>query len=418
MAVFRNLFKDIDGIFETKFENVTIVEGTDYESGYKRGYEDGERVGREQGYSQGLIDGENEAKNKLSSLSVSENGTYIPQKGEIGFKEVKVSVNTQPSQGSYEDGYNDGYQKGLSEGYENGYNEGSSEGYNVGYTNGRSDALAQLKELVVKENGEYFPEDGIGFNKVIVNVPQTGGGSTEEKWLFKDEYIDGARDDLPAPVGGESYTMFLNGGEIATATAQLDGYLVFMGAGVCFCHESDKWIFNIDVPEGWEVTEGTVSIRINETSSRGWTLASDGMGMVHLENGYLYADADPMRLEDEEENVVGSFYQSAPLDLSTLDTGKVYSVWNDVNHYIVTALFYKQTEDEWALNFFSDDYNTLYFANGYLRSYDMSYYLDERADAFISQWDLLNLSILDTSIRYTVRTEDDGSEVAELYYVG
>lgn len=254
MAVFRNLFKDIDGIFETKFENVTIVEGTDYESGYKRGYEDGERVGREHGYSQGFIDGESEAKSTLTNLSVKENGNYYPNEKSIGFKSVSVSVdttgayndgykegkeegiaegkaegesigyadalakrtelvitkngdytptgdstgfkrvsvavNTQPSQGSYEDGYNDGYQKGLSEGYENGYNEGSSEGYNVGYTNGRSDALAQLKELVVKENGEYLPQDGIGFNKVMVSVEGSGDCDCFTVTLSEDGIIE------------------------------------------------------------------------------------------------------------------------------------------------------------------------------------------------------------------------------------
>jgi hypothetical protein len=125
-----------------------------------------------------------------------------------------------------------------------------------------------------------------------------------------------------------------------------------------------------------------------------------------------------MSLKDEEGNVAGGFDPDTPLDLSELDTGKIYSVWTDVGGFVATALFYKQTEDEWALNFVNEDYNTLYFANGYLRSYDVMYYLGVQEEVYINQNDSLDLSELDTSTRYMIYNEGDSSEAAELYYVG
>jgi hypothetical protein len=89
-------------------------------------------------------------------------------------------------------------------------------------------------------------------------------GGDDGNWLFKDEYIDGSRDDLPAPVEGVSYTCFVDGEEIGTSTAanendrivefQTEDYRVWL------IYEYGAWVFH---PIDSAVQSGTVSIRIN-----------------------------------------------------------------------------------------------------------------------------------------------------------
>jgi hypothetical protein len=102
-------------------------------------------------------------------------------------------------------------------------------------------------------------------------IVEEGGGSTggDGNWLFKDEYIDGSRADLPAPVGGVSYTLFVGGEEIATRTAEYNDVeeVVYL----TFRTEDRRVVFIYDVGVGgWhfhsidsQVTSGTVSVRIN-----------------------------------------------------------------------------------------------------------------------------------------------------------
>ncbi len=420
MAVFRNLFKDIDGIFETKFENVTIVEGTDYESGYKDGYSEGEKVGRELGYSDGLSDGENAAKNKLSVLSVTDNGNYLPKDGEIGFKEVKVSVKTQPSQGSYEDGYNDGYQKGLSEGYENGYNEGSSEGYNVGYTNGRSDALAQLKELVVKENGEYLPQDGIGFNKVMVSVE----GSDCDCFtvtLSEDGIIEMHNPPHNYETGYDLYT------------ADEVGYTIDLVSRV-----------SSDSETSWDVSShlmgGNSYVAIAKIWGSGGTLEysskshtiSVPVKVTLSENGVAnipnvdFDEAD-FHLYDAETNSLVQFVDLTrfPIDLSEyMEVGKSYYVvvrnTMDVTNLDVVSntiiytdqMWYFDHIDDWAREYLS-------ISGGFLIASGEPWYVEDEDGIFINELyyeQPLDLSTLDKSKTYYVMDGHGGGKSATLKY--
>ena len=195
MATFNNIFGETDKVFKTKFENVTFVSGTDYESGYKDGY----------------AYGQNAAKEKLTVLSATQNGTYLPQNGAIGFSKVDVSVKSSSDEnGSYEDGYRDGYQAGLSEGYANGFEDGKlagkAEGYDEGYSIGRvvgdsegflrgqtegyNEALSKRTELVIDANGTYTPQDGsTGFSKVIANV-EGGVCTCLDVTLYEDGIIE------------------------------------------------------------------------------------------------------------------------------------------------------------------------------------------------------------------------------------
>ena len=93
-------------------------------------YDDGFNVG----YEQGKTDGVNEQKSKLESINITENGTYTK---EDGYNHIEVNV--PDLNGSYDEGYRDGEQAG----------------YNSGYDQGQADLAANARVLDVTENGVY-----------------------------------------------------------------------------------------------------------------------------------------------------------------------------------------------------------------------------------------------------------------------
>lgn len=66
------------------------------------------------GYEQGKTDGVNEQMSKLESINITENGTYTKEDG-YNF----IEVNIADLNGSYDEGYTDGYDEGLEEGVNN-----------------------------------------------------------------------------------------------------------------------------------------------------------------------------------------------------------------------------------------------------------------------------------------------------------
>jgi hypothetical protein len=86
--------------------------------------------------------------------------------------------------------------------------------------------------------------------------------------LFQNEQINStARNDLPVPVAGVSYTLFVGGEEIATSTAysDLSGLVLHFNTEdyrIYFIYDSSVggWHFH---PVDSQVTSGSVSIRIN-----------------------------------------------------------------------------------------------------------------------------------------------------------
>lgn len=100
------------------------------------------------GYEQGKTDGINEQKDKLESINITENGTYTK---EDGYNLIEVNV------------------PDLNGSYDEGYAEGEQEGYNTGYEQGQADVVANARVLEVTENGQYG--DGETLYKTIdVNV--------------------------------------------------------------------------------------------------------------------------------------------------------------------------------------------------------------------------------------------------------
>ena len=106
-------------------------------------YDDGFNAG----YEQGKTDGINEQKSKLESINITENGTYTK---EDGYNQIEVNV--PDLNGSYDEGHRDGEQAG----------------YNSGYTQGQADVAANARVLNVTENGNYLSKFSEPANPTLV----------------------------------------------------------------------------------------------------------------------------------------------------------------------------------------------------------------------------------------------------------
>lgn len=101
-------------------------------------YDDGYNAG----YEQGKTDGVNEQKSKLESINITENGTYTK---EDGYNHIEVNV------------------PDLNGSYDEGYAAGEQAGYNSGYSQGQAYVAANARVLNVTENGSYvskYTEEG------------------------------------------------------------------------------------------------------------------------------------------------------------------------------------------------------------------------------------------------------------------
>ena len=112
-------------------------------------YDDGFNVG----YEQGKTDGVNEQKSKLESINITENGTYTK---EDGYNQIEVNV--PDLNGSYDEGHRDGEQAG----------------YNSGYTQGQADVAANARVLNVTENGVYQSKFSDPFFPTVTGVYDDG----------------------------------------------------------------------------------------------------------------------------------------------------------------------------------------------------------------------------------------------------
>ena len=126
--------------------------------------------GREEGYQNGREDGIEEQRNKLSSITITENDTYI---NEDGYSEVVVDVLPKLQEKSVNVTDNnttvtaDDEFDGLSQ-----VNIDATPLYNNAYSEGKSDGVEEQKEkltsITINRNGTYNKEDG--YNKITVDV--------------------------------------------------------------------------------------------------------------------------------------------------------------------------------------------------------------------------------------------------------
>lgn len=134
-----------DPTIYTGIGKVDIDVNVDVDSYYNRGYG--------VGYDQGKVDGVSEQKSKLETINITENGVYS---NEDGYNHIEVNV--PDLNGSYEEGYNQGYA------------EGEQVSYNTGYEQGQTDIAANARVLNVTENGTYLSK----FSDPIIPTLVTG----------------------------------------------------------------------------------------------------------------------------------------------------------------------------------------------------------------------------------------------------
>lgn len=144
----------------------------------------------------------------------------------------------------------------------------------------------------------YVRIDESGDEPVEPEEPDTPGGNeggntggSTGGWLIGNsatdgEYIDSdGRSDLDAPTPGVSYTLFVDGVEKLTNTAEFDPvtgvYLSFRDyeEGLVFLYNAGRWYFDTDMGT---VSDGSVSIRSN-VSGGGWLFGESETEGVRFE---------------------------------------------------------------------------------------------------------------------------------------
>lgn len=122
-----------------------------YQDGYETGRVDGYDSGYSIGYEGGYNAGETEQKSKLTSITITENGSYTR---EDGYNEVVVEV--PDLNGDYNEGYTDGETAGYSDGY--------AEGLDDGIIDGRNQIIEEQSDANITANDVTLGKIGYGAN--------------------------------------------------------------------------------------------------------------------------------------------------------------------------------------------------------------------------------------------------------------
>jgi hypothetical protein len=146
---------------EQVFELEQLAESKGYIRGYDEGEEYGKLTGREEGYTEGFNSGVDAGqlvqKNKLTNITIVENGVY---EKEDGYNVVTVEVAA---------GVTDEEVETL-------VNAARKEGYRDGYTYGVDDGITYQKNKLgtttFRDNGNYTSEDGWNNVTVEVDIPE------------------------------------------------------------------------------------------------------------------------------------------------------------------------------------------------------------------------------------------------------
>lgn len=118
------------GYDKGKSEGYEVGKSEGYEDGkaegYREGKTDGYEKGKTDGYNEGLLDGEK--PEEVGYLDITKNCqfTYTPNEGQV-FSSVEVNVNVPDTNGSYDEGY----EEGKTDGYDAGFEAGKAEGGHV-----------------------------------------------------------------------------------------------------------------------------------------------------------------------------------------------------------------------------------------------------------------------------------------------
>lgn len=157
--------KGFDGMKSVEIDATPL-----YNQGVEKGYQNGKQDGIDEGYATGKQDGIEEQKSKLSSISITENGTYV---NKDGYNKVVVDIETNPI--AIQD-YKSVEISEISETItpDDGFDGMKSVSVNANqvYENGRIDGIEEQKNkltsIEIKKNGLYANTDG--YNEIFVNT--------------------------------------------------------------------------------------------------------------------------------------------------------------------------------------------------------------------------------------------------------
>lgn len=114
-------------------------------------------------------------RNQNKSVEFTENGTYTIEydaENYTGLGRVSVEVNVPDLNGSFDDGFQEGYSQGKEDGYDegkvDGYFEGKNDGLEEGVVTGKEQQKALIQPITITENGVYSSENG--YSPVTVNL--------------------------------------------------------------------------------------------------------------------------------------------------------------------------------------------------------------------------------------------------------
>lgn len=198
----------------TGLEKVIIDVEFDTNPYFQEGYDNGYQEGEEQGYNNGYGNGVEEQKNKLESITITENGSYSR---EDGYNEVIVDV--PDTNGSYDEGYSDGYINGDGDGYHRGYVEGETNGIeNAG------EIIAETaRVLEVTENGYYMSR----YSEPPIPDVVTGAFSNEENFYNYAELTNKVFDTQIPATSTTRLELWYKGNNVLSG----DAYNLIIGAG-------------------------------------------------------------------------------------------------------------------------------------------------------------------------------------------
>lgn len=188
---------------EQVFELEQLAESEGYRRGYDEGEEYGKLTGREEGYTEGFnsgVDaGQTVQKNKLTNITIVENGVYEKEDGyNVVTVEVAAGVTDEEVEtlvnAARKEGYRDGYTYGVDDGITYQKNKLGTTTFNANgnYTSedGWNNVTVEVDipefeteqlnvELKENKNYTYTPTtDGFSSVNISVNVPSSGGGTS------------------------------------------------------------------------------------------------------------------------------------------------------------------------------------------------------------------------------------------------
>lgn len=190
-------------------------------------------------YNRGFEEGKEEQKSLIQPITITENGEYT---NENGYSPINVNIDTDSY---YNNGYNEGYVQGESEGY----NDGFSEGFDEGVVNGKEEQKSLLENIKITENGVYDNENGYDVVEVEVDTQSyyDEGYRQAEEDVVKDAQVLNITENgtyktkYTPPIIPDIVTGILPDGSNFYSYAELNGIIFDTGIKVSENTKIEMW---------------------------------------------------------------------------------------------------------------------------------------------------------------------------------